>query len=159
MSIITIRPYQKEDAQAVILLAKRNLLEVNIKDYPKDLMEKFASMYTEDYTVVLSTKGHSYVVLEDGELAGCGTVMPFWGKEQEECVLLSIYVLPECQGKGLGRYIMAALESDEYYKRSSRIEIPATITACKFYERFGYFYKDGEKAPDAEGSYRMEKFR
>ena len=159
MSIVTIRPYQKEDEQAVISLAKRNLLEVNIKDYPKELMEKFASMYTEDYINLLSANGHSYVVLVDGELVGCGTVMPFWGKEQEECVLLSIYALPEYQGKGIGRYIMAALESDEYYKRSNRVEIPATITACKFYEKFGYSYKDGKKEPDADGSYHMEKFR
>ncbi len=45
MSVITVRPYQNEDAQAVINLARRNLLEVNIKDYPRELMEKFASMY------------------------------------------------------------------------------------------------------------------
>ncbi len=159
MSVISVRPYQKEDMPAVINLAKRNLLEVNIKDYPKELMEKFASMYTEDYVKHLSTNGHSYVVLDDGVLAGCGTVMPFWGKEQEECVLLSIYVLPECHGKGIGRYIMAALESDEYYKRSRRVEIPATVTACKFYERYGYSYKDGNEEPDAEGSYHLEKFR
>ncbi len=159
MSVVTIRPYREEDAQAVICLAKRNLLEVNIKNYPKELMEKFASMYNGDYLKHLSINGHSYVVLDDGELVGCGTVMPFWGKEQTECVLLSIYALPECQGKGIGRYIMAALESDEYYKRSSRIEIPATITACTFYEKFGYSYKDGKREPDEEGSYHMEKFR
>ncbi len=159
MSVISVRPYQNEDMQAVINLAKRNLLEVNIKDYPKELMEKFASMYTEDYVKHLSTNGHSYVVMLDGELAGCGTVMPFWGKEQDECVLLSIYVLPDYQGKGIGRYIMAALESDEYYKRSKRIEIPATITARGFYERLGYSYKDGNREPDAEGSCHMEKFR
>ena len=159
MSAITVRPYQKEDVQDIINLAKRNLLEVNIKDYSKELMEKFASMYTEDYVKHLSANGHSYVVMLDGELAGCGTVMPFWGKEQDECVLLSIYVLPDYQGKGIGRYIMAALESDEYYKRSNRIEIPATITARGFYERLGYSYKDGKKEPDAEGSCHMEKFR
>ncbi len=73
--------------------------------------------------------------------------------------MLSIYVLPEYQGKGIGRYIMAALESDEYYKCSNRIEIPATITACTFYEKFGYSYKDGKEESDAEGSYHMEKFR
>ena len=159
MSVVTIRPYQDEDVQDVINLAKRNLLEVNIKDYQKELMEKFASMYTADYMKLLSENGHSYVVLRDGVVSGCGTVMPFFGKEQEECILLSIYVLPECQGEGIGRYIMAALESDEYYKRSNRIEIPATITACEFYEKFGYSYKAGKKEPDVEGSYHMEKFR
>ena len=121
-------------------------------------MEKFASTYNEDYLRHLSVSRHSYIVLDDGELVGCGTVMPFWDKEQEKCVLLSIHVLPEYQEKGIGRYIMAALESDEYYKRSNRIEIPATMAACTFYEKSGYSYKDGKKDPDEEGSYRMEKF-
>jgi len=159
MNTVTIRKYQTADKEAVISLAKRNLLEVNIKDYPKELMEKFASMYTDDYMNHLSENGHSYVVIQDNIITGCGTVMPFWGKENEECVLLSIYVLPEYQGKGTGRFIMAALETDEYYKRSKRIAIPATITACSFYEKFGYGYKDGKKEPDAEGSYHMEKYR
>ncbi len=41
MSVVAIRPYHEENTQDVIRLAKRNLLEVNIKDYPKELMEKF----------------------------------------------------------------------------------------------------------------------
>lgn len=54
---------------------------------------------------------------------------------------------------------MAALESDEYYRRSRRVEIPATLTTCGFYEKFGYGYKNGKKEPDAEGSVHMGKFR
>ena len=42
--------------------------------------------------------------------------------------------------------------------RVSRIEIPASITACQFYRKFGYDYKNGINKVDDEGLYRLEKF-
>lgn len=62
---------------------------------PQELMEKFVSLDNDDYIKHLSENGHSYVVVQDNIMTGCGTVMPFWGKETEECVLPSIYALPE----------------------------------------------------------------
>jgi GNAT superfamily N-acetyltransferase len=73
--------------------------------------------------------------------------------------LLTIFVLPEYQRKGIGSRIVRALEADEYFLRASRIEIPASITACEFYIKMGYCFKDGKKALDDEGLYKMEKFR
>lgn len=159
MKGISIRRFSPEDTNSIIVLATRNLLEVNIRDYPRDLMEKFAAMYTPDYVSYLAGKGHCYVAGRNREVVGCGTVMLFRGREEDESVLLSIYVLPELQGLGIGKRIMAALESDPYFVRSRRIEIPATLTACGFYEKFGYGYKNGRKEPDDEGAYHMEKFR
>lgn len=54
---------------------------------------------------------------------------------------MSIFVLPEFHGKGVGRKIINTLETDEFYVRASRIEIPASITATEFYRKFGYDYK------------------
>lgn len=50
------------------------------------------------------------------------------------------------------------LEQDELFLRAKRIEIPASITACGFYEKMGYQYKNNIKQLDDEGNYRMEKF-
>lgn len=36
---------------------------------------------------------------------------------------------------------METLEQDDYFFRAKRIEIPASITAVKFYKKFGYDYK------------------
>jgi len=72
---------------------------------------------------------------------------------------LTIFVLPELHGKGIGRKIIETLEKDEYFLRARRIEIPASITACDFYKKMGYHYKDGIKKLDDEGHYRLEKFR
>ncbi len=90
---------------------------------------------------------HSYVICEGGRIIGCGSIGPYWGKEDESS-LYTIFVLPEYQGKGYGRMIMETLEQDEFFLRAKRVEIPASITACEFYRAFGYDFKDGVDAPD-----------
>ena len=85
-------------------------------------------------------------------------ISSFWGSETES-ILLSIFVLPEFHGKGVGRKIINTLETDEFYVRASRIEIPASITATEFYRKFGYDYKNGVKELDNEHHYRLEKFK
>ena len=89
---------------------------------------------------------------------GCGAIGSYWGSETESC-LFNIFVHPSCQGKGIGRTIIETLEADEYAHRASRIEIPASITACPFYRKLGYDYKNGDNTLDAEQHYRLEKFK
>lgn len=83
---------------------------------------------------------------------------PYWGKEDESS-LFTIFVLPEYQGKGVGRKIIETLEQDEFFLRAKRVEIPASITACGFYKKMGYSYKNGIDVVDEEQLYRLEKFR
>ena len=55
--------------------------------------------------------------------------------------------------------IIETLESDNYFLRAKRIEIPASITACPFYRKMGYTYKNGIDVVDEELLFRLEKFR
>lgn len=77
----------------------------------------------------------------------------------EESIILTVFVLPEYHGKGIGRNILHTLEQDKLFTRAKRVEIPASITACEFYRKFGYDFKNGNKQLDDEGHYRMEKFK
>lgn len=54
---------------------------------------------------------------------------------------------------------MQTLAHDSYFKQAKRIEIPASITALKFYQKFGYQFKAGHDQLDAERLYRLEKWR
>ena len=70
---------------------------------------------------------------DEGRIIATGAIGPYWGKEDESS-LFTIFVLPEYQGKGVGRLIMDTLEKDEYALRAKRIEIPADkATADKLY--------------------------
>ena len=73
--------------------------------------------------------------------------------------MFTIFVLPEYQGKGVGRKIIETLENDEYFLRAKRIEVPASITACDFYKKLGYTYKNGIDVIDEQQVFHLEKFR
>ncbi|MDR3597825.1 GNAT family N-acetyltransferase [Clostridium sp.] len=158
MEDLSIRRFDKNDETEVSNIICRNFLEVNIRDYSKKEMEDLSKVYNSDKVVQISDYAHMYVACIDKKIVGCGAISSFWGK-QDESILLTIFVLPELQGKGIGRAIIETLESDEYFLRAKRIEIPASITACDFYKKMGYTYKDGLEELDDEGHYRMEKFR
>ena len=100
---------------------------------------------------------HFYVVKHENKIIGCGAISSYWGSETES-ILLTIFVDPDYQGKGVGRLIMNTLESDEYAIRANRIEIPAGMVAIPFYKKFGYEHKNGELNYD-DGPFSMEKFK
>lgn len=158
MEKLEIRRFDNNDATIVSKIICRNFLEVNIKDYSKEEMKQLSEIYNSDKVIMVAGYAHMYVFCLDKIIIACGAISSFWGKE-DESILLTIFVLPELQGKGVGRTIIEALESDEYFLRAKRIEIPASITACEFYKKFGYDYKDGVSKLDDEGVFRLEKFR
>ena len=90
-------------------------------------------------------------------IIGCGAIGPYWDKE-DESGLFTIFVLPEYQGKGVGRSIIETLEKDEFFLRAKRVEIPDSITVTPFYLKMGYTYKNGITTPNEEGLLRLEKY-
>ena len=155
---VRVRKFQKADAEEVQELIVRNFLEVNSKDYGIKAMQELAVNYGIDKILQIASYAHMYVFELDDRIVGVGSISSFWGSETES-ILLSIFVLPEFHGKGVGRKIINTLETDEFYVRASRIEIPASITATEFYRKFGYDYKNGVKELDNGHHYRLEKFK
>ena len=153
-----IRRFKASDAEDVSDLISRTLREVNIKDYSAEYIENEVKVLNPEFLKERAKWAHSYVVCEDDNIVGCGAIAPYWGSE-DESILFTIFVLPEYQGKGIGRKIIEILERDEYFLRAKRVEIPASITACQFYRKFGYEYKNGINEIDDEQLYRLEKFK
>lgn len=153
-----IRRFEEKDAQAVSALIAKTLRTTNIKDYSSEFIENEVKILTPEYIAWRASWTHFYVVCEGNEIIGCGAIGPYWGSKTESS-LFTIFVLPAYQGKGIGRKIVKTLEQDEFACRASRIEIPASITACEFYRKMGYDYKHGANTVDEEGLYRLEKYR
>lgn len=156
--IYNVRRFKETDAEEVSALIIKTLRETNSKDYSEEYIENDVKMFTPEGVINRASWTHFYVICDNETIAGCGAIGPYWGKEDESS-LFNIFVLPEYQGKGIGRKIIEALENDEYFLRAKRIEIPASITACEFYKKMGYTYKDGIETPDEEQLFRLEKFR
>ena len=158
MSEFTVRRFQTEDAAEVAALIRTTLQITNVKDYSKESIKALVEQHTPEHVLERASWTHFYVVCDADVIIGCGAIGSYWGKEDESS-LFTIFVLPEYQGKGIGRKIIETLEQDEYFLRAKRVEIPASITASAFYQKMGYNYKNGIQEVDEEGLYRMEKFR
>ena len=153
-----IRRFAESDAEAVSQMIRTTIEISNKKDYPEELMDELIRSETPEHVIGRSGWTHMYVAQDEGKIIGCGAIGPYWGKEDESS-LFTIFVLPEYQGKGVGRKIVETLEQDEFFIRAKRVEIPASITGVPFYLRMGYHYKNGISEPDGEHLIRMEKNR
>ena len=152
-----IRRFEERDAQPVSVLIAKTLRTTNSRDYSPEFIENEVKVLTPEYIAWRASWTHFYVVCKGESIIGCGAIGPYWGSETESS-LFTIFVLPEHQGRGIGRKIVETLERDEYALRAKRIEIPASITACAFYRKLGYDYKNGVNQVDDEGLYRQEKY-
>ena len=153
-----IRNFTDNDAEKVSSLIIRTLKTTNSKDYSEESIKALEKQMQPSHILERASWTHFYVVEDNDTIIGCGAIGPYWGSETESS-LFTIFVLPEYQGKGIGRKIIETLEQDEYFLRAKRVEVPASITAVNFYRKFGYDYKNGVDRPDEEQLYRLEKFR
>lgn len=94
MENIIIRRFKEYDAISVSELVARNSLEVNIKDYPKEQMEKLAKIFNYNKVIDKANASHMYVACINEKVIGCGAISSFWGKD-DESILSAIFVLPE----------------------------------------------------------------
>lgn len=152
-----VRRFRLGDEIQIVRLIHRVSLEVNIKDYSKESMEKLCERVNQEFIKKRSELFNTYIVLDEKNIIGVGTIGPYYDSLTETS-LFNIFVLPEYQGKDIGKLIMNTLENDYYYKRADRIEIAASITAVEFYKHFGYKFKKLGNITDSIGNYKMEKY-
>lgn len=155
---MNIRRFKNEDSAELVDVIAKTLRTSNTKDYSAEFIENYIISLSAEKLIERSSWRNYYVACDDDKIIGCGGIGPYWGKEDESS-LFTIFVLPEYQGKGIGRKIIETLEQDEYFLRAKRIEIPSSITAVEFYRKMGYDYKNGIAELDEEQLYRLEKFR
>ena len=153
-----IRLFKPEDAEETARIIDKTLRVSNSKDYSEEYIDYNIISHSADELIKAANERHMYVVCDGDRIIGTGGIAGYWGSLTES-ILLTIFVLPEYQGKGVGRKIIETLEKDEYFLRARRIEIPASLTAVEFYRKMGYDYKNGITEPEDGLMYRLEKFR
>lgn len=153
-----IRRFRPEDAEAASRMIAASLRETNGPDYPAEEIEELAAFYSPAGVLRRAEESHMYVACGDGTVIGCGAISGYNGSETESYIM-TLFVLPGCQGRGVGRRLLETLEADEIFQRAERVELSSSITARGFYKKLGYAYMNGTGEPDGEGSVHMEKRR
>lgn len=155
---LQIRRFQEQDAAETSAVIGRALRVSNAPDYPPEVIREMVELYSPLNLAEQARGEHLYVLLDGEEIVGCGGIAPYMGSGKES-ILVTIFVLPEYQGKGAGRKLMETLEGDGYFLRADRVIIHSSITARDFYLKLGYRFQDGAGVPDEEGCIHMEKRR
>ncbi|MDO4459698.1 MAG: GNAT family N-acetyltransferase [Clostridia bacterium] len=155
---MTVRKFEKTDAEAVSALIAHTLRTTNSKDYSHEYIEDIVGHHTPEEIIIKSRKTHFYLICENDTIIACGSI----GQSEntaDTCELYTIFVHPDYQSKGVGRKLIETLEGDEYSMSANRIELSASITAVDFYKKLGYTLSEGVTKPGEDGLLRMEKLR
>lgn len=123
------RKARMEDAAAVTDIVQKTKAEIYPKYYPKEVVDFFGQLHCYEHIAADIQKQKVYVLEAGGVLVGTGSY--------EGNHITRVYVLPQYQKKGYGRYILQALEK-EIAAQQNRIFLEASLPARKFYENNGY---------------------
>ena len=156
MNTVTLCRFRNGDEFAVSDVICKTLEISNRKDYSHEFIEENIKSHSPEVIATSAEEAQFYVDMDGETIIGCGGITGYWGST-EESYLISIFVLPDYQGKGVGRKIVEALEADEYFRRARRTEVGSSITAVSFYRKMGYEFKDGITTPNEYGVVRLEK--
>lgn len=156
METVTLRRFRTGDEFAVSDVICTTLAISNRKDYSPAFIEESISRHSPKVIAERAKDAHFYVAMDGEPIIGCGGITGCWGST-EESYLTSIFVLPDYQGKGVGRKIVETLEADEYFRRAWRTEVGSSLTAVSFYRKMGYEYKNETADADKYGVVRLEK--
>lgn len=160
MEKLTIRLFEPGDEETLSNLIRRTIREVNSKDYTEAESVGILEQYHPAYVASIAAAGSLYVAQIDGECVGCGGITPHEDNPGEGYIL-AVFTNPDYLGRGIGTAIMAAIEADPIFKKASRVELHASLTAHGFYQRLGYAYSAGAATAQTghydNGCYQMEK--
>lgn len=125
-----IRAAGDEDAGGIGLLIRKTIRISNAGDYPPAVIARVAKNFSESAVRAMLLRRRVLVAVEAGAVVGTAGL--------DGDVVRSVFVEPSRQGAGVGRGLMAAIETLAREAGAPRLLVPASLTAQGFYARLGY---------------------
>lgn len=120
---------ENRDAQQVYVLVQETIKVVYPKYYLKEIVDMFCEFHSRENIIKDIEAGNTYILMENEAIIGTGT--------KKENHISRVYVLPQYQKKGYGTFIMDQLEG-MIRGKYDRVDIDASLPACRLYSRLGY---------------------
>lgn len=157
--MIEIKEYNDKYAEEISKIVVQNMLEVNSKDYEIEFCENSAKNFTATKIKEnFNKRTKVFVALENDIVVGTASLDKSWYNDAGEYWILTVFVDISHHGQGIGRMLLEKIEEFAIEMKFKKIVIPASITACEFYHKLGYEYKDGKKELNEDKMYIMEKY-
>jgi GNAT superfamily N-acetyltransferase len=153
-----IERFQAFQADAVSDIIRRNLIEVNSRDYPDDIIHSLCEYFAPETILKNAQSQCTLVAIQNGGVVGTASLADFGSEASPNYYAVAVFVLPELHGRGIGARLIEAVESKAWELEAEKITVRASITAKGFYQKLGYQFRDGEVLDDNR-NYVMEKKR
>jgi GNAT superfamily N-acetyltransferase len=129
MTVMKIRQAVADDLSTVRKIVQSTIARVYSAFYPDDVVRYFLGMQSDDEILKDIESGGVYILDEDGQPIGTGTVR---GNE-----IIRVFVLPEFHHRGFGTMIMRELEG--VVSRTSRsVRLDSSLPGYGLYLKLGY---------------------
>jgi GNAT superfamily N-acetyltransferase len=125
-----IRPFCLDDCTAVSNVIHRCLREVNIRDYGEEHIARMLPTFAADNLPRWFEGAEPYVLVAMNQIVATGTV-----RDRD---IQTVFVLPDCQGKGYGKQLMIFLEQRIKTKAFAEATLNSSLTSKDFYIALGY---------------------
>jgi GNAT superfamily N-acetyltransferase len=127
---VHIRAFEIADATSVSGLIATTLRISNVKDYPADFLSKVEASLTPPALCELAKERVIFVAVGGNAIVGTASL----GRGQVHAV----FVHPARQGRGIGRRLMEAAESEARARGERGLILYASVSAVSFYEAGGW---------------------
>lgn len=156
---LIIRRFRDTDSDEISNIICRNFREVNSKDYPSDIIENLVKSFSPDNILRNSRQQYRemFVAEADGTIAGTASLARDNRTEDENYICLTVFVLPEYHGAGIGTQLMNQVEESARSKGAKVLRVPASLTALSFYRKQGYTEDPTVPSDPQEGCIHMIK--
>ena len=125
-----IRPAQREDAEGVSRLIISALRETNAKDYPEAVIARVEQSFSPAAVSDLLKHRLVFVAVNNDTIVGTASL--------DGQVVRTVFVDPRCQGRGIGRALMAEVERVAIERDIAVLAVPSSVTAEPFYAKLGF---------------------
>jgi putative acetyltransferase len=147
-----VRRARDEDCAAIARLRRQTIRHVNARDYPDDVIRRWATKENARTLRASGTGCKRRVVVERSRIVG-------FCEHSFDGVLSRIYVHKDRLGTGIGSRLLAVAEASLKRLGCKKIALESTVTAKGFYAAKGYrvVKKDTYGENEREPVYKMLK--
>lgn len=126
----TIRLALERDADEISAVILRALRETNAKDYSNEIIERVERSFSPQVVRQLIGKRTVFVAVVDGRVVGTASL--------DGSVIRSVFVSPDVQARGIGKLLMAEIESTARERNVLKLAVPSSVTAETFYAQLRF---------------------
>jgi GNAT superfamily N-acetyltransferase len=126
----TIRPALADDAAAISAVILRALRETNARDYTDAIIARVEQSFGPDAVRELIARRTVFVATIGERLVGTASL--------DGSVVRTVFVAPDDQARGIGKLLMAEVETIARARSIATLTVPSSVTAEPFYARLGF---------------------